>query len=239
METTSANAKILEFVRDCWSDGKVALLSKIGALESSTVGAFAKTSPSRSLKAYILQNLSDDVRLVSHSNIEGTVSAVPINDDTASIQSFDAYIEKSLPSEATGRPRRFKASVWAAFRKSLPDGLNRFIRFEPYISFRDTGDDNPESDELPIDRPYVAADDHTTDHEVYENVLKWAGDNNVDPGQLVRSPPLRDSGREGDLARADARSVLDAVLVALDDDDLARLSVPLDIVKKLRTKRPR
>ena len=79
-----------------------------------------------------------------------------------------------------------------------------------------------------IDRKYIAGTDANSS-DVLQNIEAWLDDHQLDPGPFLQRDDMESSRSSGDL--------LGRLLEALDTEELRRLSIPLDIARKLRRTR--
>jgi len=167
------------------------------------------------------------VKIEAHSKIGAMVGAVPKNADTESILNFDDYFQIT----DTKRTDRFDPAFWAAFRKSPNGNLRRFLFTDLPISFEEISPEEvipPQSIEIP--RLYIA-NDANSDDVVINNIHEWAKKLDFDLKIAMAIPSKSDSrfkdpiGSEGNL--------LGQIFRNLEPEELSRISIPLDIAKKL------
>ncbi len=233
MEENDLKAVIISSVEEAWSRDEPVLLSDIGQLNNGVVGESAKAISGR-LTTFILTHLVDDLILVRHSINRPLIGVVPKNEQTVAINNFDSYLEKRKSHSMVSRSGpRLIPGFWAAFRKVLEQNQRRYIDVSDEIKFVNvSADQSPPIGMLEIERKYIAEAQTEKDHEIYAKIANWCAANNFSLSKFERKPTnevrsaigLR-SGRRG--------SLLDGLLDTLEEHDLERIVVPMDVVKKL------
>lgn len=136
---------------------------------------------------------------------------------------------KTANANATVSPvptPRFQPRFWAAFAVPLSAGERRYINLETmkFDSNRDALETNS-TDVREIEARFIAPVGASGNaSETVERISNWLKEQGLDS-----TPFLMTRKR----VRREGRSLLDAVLTALDGDQLKRVSLPLDIVKTL------
>ena len=94
------------------------------------------------------------------------------------------------------------------------------------VHFRDVLGDNQPDGLTEIQREYVVGPDAEAT-EVQQKIEEWLEDNGLEPTSFLMT-------RTTETVQLPSHDLLGRLLLALDPDDLKRLSMPLDIVNKLR-----
>ena len=247
MECTEAGGKIMDenelkeviisSVKEAWDNEQPVLLSDLGGLKNGVVGETAKSISGR-LGAFILTKLSDDIILIKHSTIQPLIGAIPKNEQTSVIENFDAYLEKKKISSVTSRSGpRLVPSFWAAFRKLLASDYRRFINVDGRVNFIN----QPVTDLAPvgmleINREYIAQNDSESDREVFQKVEKWCTINDLSLSKFEKKASDLSPKSVAEKAQ-ESSSLLERIVHALNEDDLRRIHITMDIVKKLSIER--
>ena len=216
--------RIVELVEQSWSDDEMPLLlSRLGAQDGGDIARLAKQE-AFSLAAYLRDRLEAEVQVIQHSSKPVMVGAIPA-DVEGTPSEFDTWLERTH-GPTPGLPKRFHRAFWAAFRVPLDDEMRRYMSLVPPLRFTDAyPEDRPEGDTyLEVEREYIDSD--VDAGEVQENVEDWLDANGLDAAPFLAQP------RPG--AGPGSGSLLDSLLNVLDLDEQRRLSLPLDIVAKLR-----
>ena len=233
MDKTILNKKILDHVGKAWSEGKTPLLlSRLGAREDGEIARAARGYAS-SLSEYLKQELADEVRVVNHSATPVVVAAVPRSSETESIHDFDPLLEKSLRrADAEGKPNRFHQVFWLAFRKPLKPGKRRFVIPSDRLEFLDVSEDDASpGNGVEIDREFIATEVGDVLHEdTYSRIVEWGKKNSVSLDQFFHSAVAKRYKRH---LRERGISLLDQIFEVLDPEDLRRMNLPMDVVRKL------
>ena len=215
--------RIVELVRASWDgEGRPLLLSRLGG--EGDIATRAKNEEG-SLTAYLRRRLADDVKVVQHSAKPSVMAAIPI-DARIDSDGVDALLDRTDRRTTDTRRRFVHAALWAAFRAPLDETNERYVKLDEPIRFTDVAPENRPDGQIEIDRKYVA-DPNATQPQIYENIARWATEKNLNLDVLSS----RKNASRKDLPTDD---LLGRVLLALDADDLKKISMPLDVVKKLR-----
>ena len=217
--------RIVSLVQQSWEDHQVPLLlSRLGAQDGGEIARLAKQE-SFSLAGYLRDRLADDVRVIQHSSKPVVVGAVPAGVE-GEPGDFDAWLERTH-GQSLGVPPRFHPAFWAAFRVPLDENKRRYMSLVPPLRFVDAyPEDRPEGDNYAeIEWEYI--DSNVEPSEVQQNVDDWLEANGLDAVPFLASN--KPSG-----SRSSSDDLLGRLLAALDPEDQKRVSLPLDIVAKLR-----
>lgn len=208
--------RIVALVSQWWEDhGTAMLLSRLGTEDGGEVAKEARRQAG-SLAGY-LTRLDDRVRLVRPTFDPLRCGVVPASVGDVDV---DHLFEQTKASPAA---LQFQRAFWTAFRAPIEDQKRRFIRVEQPVRFMDLEGDGV-AGWLEVPREYVAGaeDDNSL---VQENAKRWLRDNEL---------PERDYLQHGGANRRHCGNLLDRVLDALEPDDRRRITMPLDIIYKLR-----
>ncbi|SOB89466.1 hypothetical protein [Thalassospira xiamenensis] len=224
---------IISKVKESWKLGKPMLLSEIGELDQGKVGGYSKKN-FKSLTKFIRSNFVDDLIVIKHSRHSAVIAAIPRNTENEKMASnqdeTDECLEKFyVKSEKV--ERKFNKSFWAAFRKMLDGTKCRWLFVDKNGMFSDLpkGDPAPEGARK-IDESYLPRSTDTTDDEVYKSAIRWIESQSLDKSCFLVANNLKTGRRDS----FEVTSLLDRLLESLDEKDLSRISMPLDVVAKLR-----
>ena len=224
-EPSDLDSRIVELVRQCWEEHRTPLLlSRLGGERNGEVAKKAKEQAG-GLGAYLRQRLSDDVRVVQHSTRRTVIGAVPSDVEADEGGNFDMLLDKAR-GHAKQPAHRFHPAFWAGFRKPLHEPNRRYMSIQAPVYFRDVPGDNQPEGFTEIQRKYVVGPDADVT-EVQQGIEAWLADNGLEPTSFLMT-------RQAEAAQLPSHDLLGRLLLALDPDDLKRLSMPLDIVNKLR-----
>ena len=216
--------RIVDLIEQYWMEEKrPLLLSQLGSRDGGEVARRAK-SMMGSLGVYLRARLSAKVNILQHSTKPTVVGAVPADAGVTEADT-DKFLDRTIEPRKTDR--RYNAAFWAAFRKPLDPSFRRYLRVDQPHHFRDTDDEGivgPGYTE--IERSFIAsagADDAT----VEESIRGWL------EAKGMEAQVFYQVGGETTLPHDD---LLGRLLSVLDAEDLRRMTIPLDIVQKLRRK---
>ena len=209
--------RIVDSVCRYWAEErKPLLLSQLGG--HGDIGARVKSVAS-GLEAYLRHRLAERVTVIRHSADPTVVAVVPT--EAAKGRDFDSLLEKPVGHPPDTRQPRFVPALWAAFRRPLDEGKERYVSVKRPIRFVDVA-----AGEHPENRIAIPRECISDAPGVIERINQWIEENELD-----RAPFLFEE-RAGE--RLPSNDVLGRFLLALDPGDMERVSMPLDIVNKLR-----
>lgn len=174
------------------------------------------------VKQYLTDRLSDQVTVIQHQARKELVGAVPIAVDVAAEGGEDDLLERVRRQETATIPR-FHPAFWAAFRKPVEDSKRRYITDVEPIVFRDVSA-HDEGFGVEVDREYIVELD-SKPSEVHRKIQGWLEDHDVDLETYLITRQERP---------AEPRDLLDLMLHSLDPSELERVTMPLDVILKLR-----
>ena len=220
------DSRIVELVRNCWNEHQMPLLlSRLGGEHNGDIAREAKERAG-SLGAYLRERLHDRVRVIQHSTKPPLIGAIPSNVDTDGSENVDTLLNRTH-GHTVQATRRFHPAFWAGFRKPLPTLYRRYMSLQEPVRFQDVPDDRrPPSGFVEVQRNHVVGPDADA-AKVQQEIEEWFEENALEPTSFL-------AGRTVENAQPPPNDLLGRLLLALDPDDLKRLSMPLDIVNKLR-----
>ena len=216
--------QVVNLVQQFWKDhNRPLLLSQLGAHDNGQIAKRAKEEAG-SLGMYLRNRLSDRIRVLQHSTKPTIIGAIPANEDIPGEDSDGLLNQTQTQSESVAQ--RFRPAFWAAFRKPLDHSLRRYISIQPPIHFRDVNLEPQSSGFIEIEQDFIV-DTDADDTIVQQKINNWLADKKVDAIVFAS-----DTKRQTACLPAD--DLLGRLLLALEPEELKRMSIPLDIVKKLR-----
>ena len=228
-EASDLDNQILQEVDRHWKEhGIPLLLSQLGTRDGGDIARKAREQAG-GLAVYIRSRLRDRVRVVQHSSNPVVVGAVPTDVDEDSITDFDALLSRTQAGSSKATPR-FHPAFWAAFRKHLEEDKRRYIGIRAPLRFVDATPDERPEDVVEVPRERIVGPDATI-ADVVQQANAWLTENE----SAVERALYLSEERSG-IGRLPADDLLGRLLLALDAEDLKRISLPLDIVSKLRRK---
>ena len=213
--------RVVEFVEQFWQEhNKPLLLSQLG---NGELGQQA-TAAAGGLSRFVETRLRDRVQLIRHERASQLIGVIPWTVGTGR-SNHSALLERTQ-SVSKGADERFAPAFWAAFRKPLATGYSRWVRSERPVRFEDVRDGfEAARGFVEIDRSYIVEPEGDAG-TVLTNIEAWRKDKGVDLDAYLRKGE-RELGSEGD-------DLLGQILGRLDRDEMRRVSLPLDVVEKLR-----
>ena len=219
--------RIVQLVEEHWAEHKKPLLlSDLGSSENGAIGKVAKDT-SGSLKAYLKGNLSDRVTVVQHSSKFAVIGALPAGEKIDEDMSIDELFSVAL-KEKVHSVAHYHRAVWAAFRKPLVNGKLRYVSKEGVLHFVDVTPESVPEGFVKVDGELIDAGNG--DPRLIEGrILQWIDENDLDVSRFQVKRSVSDP-------KFPSNDLLSEVLASLELEDLRRISMPLDIVQKLRSK---
>ena len=198
------------------------LLSALGNVDGGRISREAKRL-AESLRGFLDHEVGEQILVIQHSKRAPVLGVVPRNEDTKRIQDWDSLLETT----STNQPLRLHPALWAAFRKPVAGNMNRYILAGDSVRFVDVelGEDVP--DGVPVDRALVSDPDEPP-KAVYEKATAWLRDNHLDVSDF------RAQAGSSASAKLPSNDLLGRLILALNSSDLQKLSIPMEIVAKLR-----
>ena len=244
MNTSIDNLNILkELIKrladDTYSrEQKGMLLSRVGESIAKLPPDVRDALGNRKLAEFIQEELGDSVRvhtspnnsivkiiLPTHVQVNGNlVDFIPVRTNT-----------KNLTEHAP----RYSRAFWAAFSHPLPAGHTRVIVLDPQVNFEDISSAPPQLEPNKKALPADLITDETVESNpvkrvqlINEKIKQWLQDNEVDIDTVLAKAEIGHASALK-IASLQRRSMLEILLGALDDTELRRIQMPLDIVAKL------
>ena len=217
---TALADRVAELVELHWHEhGDPLFLSQLGSADQGEIGKSAKKL-SINLAEFVRQHVNDRVRIVSGSAHPPVMLAMPANVEHD--VDVDALLARKR-ERLIARGPRFHPAFWAAFRVPLDEKNRRFVSIQAPPRFEDTPlVEYNRAGFVEVERQYIGADDG----EIQQRISDWLDTNGLD-GEIYLAAPKASS----DLPPND---LLGRLLVSLEPDELKRMSIPLDVISKLR-----
>lgn len=178
------------------------------------------------LRQFVEYFLDDRLKVISDPNTPLKIGAVPKEAlDSATPAELFSHTKTEV---GVGEFYRLKPSIFSAFVKELPQGYKRYVDIKSKnYRYRDLPEEESVgSDFMPIERTKIVSDfDSTVTKKkiLYANFEDWVENHGLKLGDFT-------------FESADARrghDIMSEILERLSNEELARISMPLDIVKKL------
>ena len=213
-------------MQEHWDRHKLPLLlSSLGGQDDGQVSRLTKQH-AKNLREYLCGLLSDHVRVVQDPTRSEFIGVVP-KDVEVPENAFEKLIKQSQ-NQSVDAPRRFRPAFWAAFRKPLDESKSRYLSIHDPILFQDSSEGEEPHGFIKIPRIFIVGPSADTT-DVQKSAQDWLDENKLDSAPFL-STESRQSTRPLDL--------LDRLLNALDPSELERITMPLDVVLKLRRQSP-
>ena len=218
--------RIVRSVHHCWDHQKVpALLSWLGNQNGAELSRVTRER-GMTAKQYLIASLSDQVRVIQHQTKKELVGVLPIAVDVSSEGGADNLLERTRKSETATIPR-FHPAFWAAFRKPLEESKRRYLTDTEPVRFRDVSFDD-ERLGIEIGGEYIVGID-ADPSQVQQKIQAWCENSEVDAKIYLMTNQV---GSE------EPRDLLDRLLDSLESSELERVTMPLDVILKLRRQSP-
>jgi hypothetical protein len=228
MQTADIKAEILQHVDNNWREiGRPLLLSKLGSLLGP--GRLEiEAATGLKLKPFVTFHLRDDCQILENPNDPNIIGLVPRGVTLSDDVSF--YFAKT-PSSA-GAPPRYRPSFWAAFAKPIPPDTNRYIRMMDLRFFDQPETAPPPEGMLQIKRESIPPEDMLKrDAAIQLSVDHWLSEHGISRSTVLVPGAAQSLNAPGpEIVR---NNLLEALIGALDEGELRRFDLPMDLVAKL------
>ena len=226
------DSQITDLVERHWQEHQTPLLlSRLGDQVSGEIARLDRLekAPSEGLGNYIRRRLADRMRVIQHSVNPTITGVLPAKMASKTVEEINALLEKTLRGSSAAKSR-FHPAFWAAFRKPLNESNRRYMSIEEPIRFQESSEESHPSGFLEVPGSYIS-NSAMDDDQTLQNAENWLTDHN-----LRKDIYLIDAKSKPDLSRP--RNLLDRLLFSLEPKELSRISMPLDIILKLRKQAP-
>ena len=216
-------------------EGKGLLLSQVGDIVSKKHPELRNVLGSRKLVGFIETELADSVQILTspENHIVKVIlpANVMVNEDVLQ------FFPKRDAASSSVKKTRYNRAFWAAFSHPLANGNTRLVGFEPQVNYEDIAGGAPPATIKKIITPDLVIDEIKEPdpakrvQRINEIISHWLQTNAVsvdiveaktEKGHVFTSVSGSQKG-----------SLLEVLLAALDDTDLKRIQMPLDVVAKL------
>lgn len=226
--------KILEMITKSWTDKKQAMLvAKIGHNLIKENINIKKELGGCGLAEFIQKELSDKLKFISSPKDPMIKAAIPVD----AVINDDINDHFSKPSSGTKNPTfkriDFHRGLWKGFSSQLEENQHRIIKIEPEIFYEDRADPSTDAGSYTIPKDLIIPKGSTSkldrDEKVQKNILEWLENNEIDIEKVKYKPLVKN-------ARTSEESVFSILIKSLNEGDLERMVIPLDIIVKLQKK---
>lgn len=220
------------------NEGTGVYLSQIGTLIAKDSPQLRDSLDGRKLADFIAEEMTDAIQIIPLSKSSNLKIALPIT-----VQVNDNIMEfipkrNATTSSAMETPR-YNSAFWAAFSQPLPDGYTRLIEFEPELRFEDIkGEPSPTSTKKKVSPDFIITQAQVTELTpaqrstlIARKIKNWLLENEVG-FDLVKAQIM-----DAKVSGSRKESLLEVLIAALDESELKRIQIPLDVVAKLHRKR--
>lgn len=224
---------LLEAARQSYASSKQGIiLSRVPSiLRQSGIEKSDILSEGRKLRELIASEAGSHLRLVQ--NEESLLDWAILPHDLQISEPHSKYFPSLKEPSAGPSPKRFISIFWQGFTRHVPNGHKRWLVRGQRLSIEDrVGAVTPDG-AVEIERTYTAKPDELViaSSEVMTRIEAWANAHKIDPNEfLVKSNDLRQSRA----AKSEGQS-LASMIKSMTAEDLARITIPLDIVARYLT----
>lgn len=226
-QSSNLDDRIVALVRECWEQHQIPLLlSRLGGEDGGKIGRLAKHEAG-SLGAYLRHRLDTRVRVIHHSAKPTVAGTIPVDVPADADADFDMLLERARAlGQSSGTGPRFQPAFWAAFRIPLDESRGRYMSIQAPLRFVDVSPEERPDGFLEVAREYIVGPDVEA-KEVQQRAQDWLAANKLDQDPFL-------SKNKADVAGLPSDDLLGRLLLALEPDELKRISMPLDVIGKLR-----
>ncbi|MDE0114201.1 MAG: hypothetical protein OXI87_11345 [Albidovulum sp.] len=217
--------QIVELVSEHWENNqRPLLLSQLGTHGDGKIASATKKHAGN-LSSYLRGRLANEVSVLQHSSIKAMIGVVP-SSITISDDSVDALF---VPATKVASGVYHFAFLFA-FQKPLQNSKRRFICSTGSPRFFDLEQDKELGEGFIEITPKYITNSNSDDVGAREMAEKWIADNKLQADRFHWS-------KKTISVEFPDNDLLSRLLQSIGTEDLRRVSLPLDIVHKLRSKR--
>jgi hypothetical protein len=204
--------------------GRALLIAQLGTRLGAPRRAGIEANTGLKLQPFLQSYMQNDLKIREDPKAAKIFGLFPKNSSLS--DDLTLYFGSS---DETKAQKHYKASFWAAFAKPLGSDNRRHIRIRDLI-FVDLPLDAPQPpDTREIGRDLIPPEDTPSrDKIIFDNIKKWLVNNQVDEAALLVDTPTVHKKRD-----PHPTNILHAIISNLDDGELRRMMMPLDVVAKL------
>lgn len=212
------------------SKGQPLLLATLGQAAIAAGINLRTTLGDRKLADFVREELAAEIQVEPSPNAPQHPQVKPAG--------LNAAVGPNPETEGAVQGARLHRALWLAFSRPIAQGFLRRIQVEPVVRFWDAQPPLAEvAGRLPVGSDYIAPAAEALaprlrDDVVLENIRRWMRDNALDISEF-------ESGRSPSVAskpRVDPNNPLLLLIDSLDDGELKRVMLPLDVIAKLLKK---
>ena len=226
-QESDIDRRIADIVEEHWAQRSAPLLlSQLGS-RISREDAAGSRDEHRNLAAYLRARLADRVYVMQSSKNPTITAAIPADARENSSIDDDTMLSGTLRRPEAAFPR-FHPAFWAAFVKEPGTRTRRYVSMGPPPRFQElSGDETPgDADAAEVGSEYIVGTDADI-AAVHSSIRKWLVANHLDESCFLAEAASRHE-------QLPSEDLLGRLVTALTPDELKRMSIPLDIVSKLR-----
>lgn len=230
-ESLSLDNMIVKFIEEGIVAKGYHLLSKLGQELGNTNLDQIRNTTGKKLTEYVQEKFSDQFEILPLQSLGRNILGV-VNRGT---HVKDIEINKELDNQ---QETRFNRHFWAAFSVPLKSKSHvRFLNMNNFF-FEDRDQDVDRADNEEIIEADLVPETNVEDRDEFikKSINSWLRTTNVSRS-TVSSQSIRQKDNQSLGAMLNPVSVLDLLLLNLDKSQLQRVSLPLDIIATLNSKR--
>lgn len=227
--------EIVELVTEHWhTHQKVYLLSNLGQTLMRRGFDLQAILAGRKFMNYISTELKDKIIVFPSPNNPLKIGVVPANVEVT--ESTEAIF--SPPDNRHGGDPKiptFAPAFWAAFTRPIPTGRVRTLSLSPKIQFQEVSETAAtQSGKRTVSSDFIVSAETSDSGDyrkrVYENIQRWLVENTIDESAVLARSSTTERATTEERTRS---SLLEHLLSTLTDEEMRRISLPLDIVARL------
>ncbi|MNS08994.1 hypothetical protein D3C72_404630 [compost metagenome] len=224
-----------------WNDeGYAVLLSRVPSLLEQEGLDPQTILQGRKLRPLLLSEAAERLKLLQSETNHIIWGIVPA--DAPVSAPFVRYFRPS----AADRPLRFAPSAWKAFTVPIAEDQRRWLFDEPAIYFEDRQSEEAGDGGHEVERRFIVRpQEDTEESEVFRarvvaTIGAWAAEQDVDPSRFAlgrrRAPATKPSPTPPPHPVPSlSATALDQLISLLQPGELTRITMPLDVVARLRS----
>jgi hypothetical protein len=227
---SSLKEKVIELVTAYWKQyGAAYLLSALGPGLTKAGFNHRLILGEQKLSDFVANECANELKIVPNPKDPLVLGVIPAG-ITVNQENAGYLFAKRADSP------RFPKGVWAAFLVELKPRLRRYVNLDHPVNFEDVPElsSSPGPTFVEVERKYIrqSYEDFVPNEKTLERLNSWANDKQIDIKQL-EVPSTRLFDIVGTSSSGAGESLLDLMYKVLTEEQQHRVSLPLDVLKKL------
>lgn len=215
-------------------EGTGLLLSRLGQTLTQQHPELKAQLGSKKLAEFLARKMADSVRVVVSPHDAKVSIVLPTTAELGG--DLSRYFPQRRAISTVNAPvvPRYNRAVWAAFSQPVIANATRWLSLEPVVSFADLAQLSSLDGGLAIASEFIVTSAQIVDpaqraRKIAENIELWAKQTGTAAALLLASAKSTINSS----VVSEKLSLLDLLLASLEESELKRIQIPLDVIAKL------